>query len=152
MKVEKQIAVEVGPERVWEFLWDVERVAACIPGCSNVQVLEPQRSYRATVSEKVGPFRVSFPLAIAVAEAEAPRHLRVEASGTDSSVASSLKASLDLWLASQEGERTEIKIVTDLTVLGKLGALGHSVIARKADENMQRFSAALKQQLSSEGV
>ena len=150
MKIEKEITVDVSPERVWDFLWDVERVARCIPGCSDVQVVEPQRSYKATVAEKVGPFRVSFPLTIAVTELEAPRHLQVRASGADTKVASNLKATLDLWLTESQGNGTTIGIVTDLAVLGKLGALGHSVISRKADENIQRFSAALRQQLEAQ--
>jgi carbon monoxide dehydrogenase subunit G len=84
VRVEKQTTVAAPPEQVWAFLWDVERVARCIPGCSDVRVVDPQRSYTATVTEKVGPFRVSFPLEIEVTRLEAPRNLQVQARGADS--------------------------------------------------------------------
>jgi carbon monoxide dehydrogenase subunit G len=152
VKVEKQFQVGQAPEQVWQFLWQVDRVAACIPGCSNVEVVEPQKAYRAVVSEKVGPFRVSFPLAIAVTEAEAPRHLRAEATGRDAKVASSLKANLDVTLAEPAPGKTDVRLLADISVLGKLGTLGQSVIIRKANDEMDRFAASLKQQLEAEGA
>ena len=152
MNVEKRIVANVDPEQVWQFLWQVERVAACVPGCSNVEVVEPQQSYRAVVSEKVGPFRVSFPLAISVTDTEPPRRLRVEATGRDAKVASSLKGVLDLRLSEQGAGQTEIAINADVAVLGKLGTLGQSVIIRKANENLDKLAACLKQELESQKV
>jgi carbon monoxide dehydrogenase subunit G len=152
MNVEKRIVVNVEPEQVWQFLWQVERVAGCVPGCGEVEVVEPQSSYRAVVSEKVGPFRVSFPLAISVTDAEPPRRLRVEATGRDAKVASSLKGVLDLQLNEQADSKTEIVINADVAVLGKLGTLGQSVIIRKANENLDKLAACLRQQLESEKV
>jgi hypothetical protein len=147
VKIEKQIAVQAKPERVWGLLWQIERLAECIPGCSEVRIVEPQRTYTATVTERLGPFRVSFPLTIAVTELEAPRRLQVRASGADARTASNLRATLDLSLAERSDGGTTISIVTDLNVLGKLGALGHSVITRKAHENLERFGAALREEL-----
>ena len=147
MKIEKKVVVQASPEKVWDTLWDVERVAGCIPGCSDVRVIEPQKSYSAVVSEKVGPFKVRFPVAVTVAELQAPTHMRVDATGRDAAVASTLKASLSLDLASQPVDRTEIAIDVDLTVLGKLGTLGGSVIKRKADENMALFGQNLAREI-----
>ncbi len=147
MKIEKKVVVDASPEKVWDTLWDVERVAGCIPGCSSVQVIEPQKSYTAVVSEKVGPFKVTFPVAVNVAELQAPTHMRVDATGRDNAMASTLKASLSLDLAGQSTDRTQIAIDVDLTVLGKLGTLGSSVIKRKADENMEKFSQNLAREI-----
>ena len=147
MRVEKQIVVGANAEQVWQFLWQVERVAGCIPGCGDLEIVEPQKSYRAVVTQKVGPFRVSFPMAIAVTELEAPRRVKVEASGRDSKMGSSLKGGLDLQLAERGEGQTEINVVADVTVLGKLGTLGQSVIIRKANENLDQMAACIKQQL-----
>ena len=147
MKIEKKVVVQASPDKVWDTLWDVERVAGCIPGCSGVQVIEPQKSYTAVVSEKVGPFKVSFPVAVTVAEMQAPTHMRVDATGRDNAMASTLKATMSLDLAGQSANQTQIAIDVDMTVLGKLGTLGSSVIKRKADENMEKFSQNLAREI-----
>jgi carbon monoxide dehydrogenase subunit G len=67
-------------------------------------------------------------------------------------VASSLKGVLDLQLNEQADSQTEIVINADVAVLGKLGTLGQSVIIRKANENLDKLAACLRQQLESEKV
>jgi len=143
MEFTQQITVPVPPARVWAFLWDVERVAACIPGCREARTVEPHRRYEAVVAERVGPFKVSFPLQIEVLEADAPRRLRAAATGKDAALGSSLKMTLDLQLSASDGGTT-LALHTDVAVLGKLAALGHSMITRKADEVTAQFAAALR--------
>lgn len=83
MRVEREVGIKALRERVWAFLWDVPRLAACIPGAKDVRVVEEQRRYAAVVGEKVGPFKVEFPLEIEVLEAVPPeRLLRVPAHET----------------------------------------------------------------------
>src|SRR3990170_7587074 len=106
MKIEKQLVVERRAEDIWEFLWDVERVAACIRGTSDVRILEDRLHYSARVTQRVGPFGVSFPLLIDVVEAEAPRRLAVTASGRDTRLASGMKATMVLTLEPEGDERT----------------------------------------------
>jgi len=150
MKFEKEISVSVSPELVWAFLWDVERVARCLPGCREVRTVVPHERYEAVVSERVGPFKVQFPLEIQVLEAEEPRRLKAVASGRDASVGSSLKVTLDLRLEGG-GAGSRLVIVSEANVLGKLGTLGHSIIQHKADGIMTQFAQAVRQELEAGG-
>jgi carbon monoxide dehydrogenase subunit G len=70
MKFEKEISVAVKPDRVWAFLWDVDRVARCLPGCKEAKTIVPHERYEAVVSERMGPFKVQFPLEIEVLEGQ----------------------------------------------------------------------------------
>ena len=56
MKFEKVLTVKALREAVWRFLWDVPRMAACIPGCKEAKVVEEGKRYAATVTERAGPF------------------------------------------------------------------------------------------------
>jgi len=146
MKVEREIAIRAARENVWGFLWDVPRLAACIPGATDVRTVEEKKRYAALVGEKVGPFRVEFPLEIEVLEAEAPERLRARAGGRDGKVDGVVKVELDLRLT-EAGSGTMLRLAADISVLGKLGTLGHSVIVRKGNEIVERFAAALQAEL-----
>ena len=146
MRFEKEIAVAASPDKVWAFLWDVERVAKCLPGCRDVRTVVPHERYEAVVGERVGPFKVQFPLDIQVLEADEGRRLRAQATGRDAAMASALKVMLDLQLEKTDtGSR--LMIVTETSIMGKLAALGHSVIQHKADGIMTQFAQAVQREL-----
>jgi len=127
MKFEKQITVSAPPDRVWGFLWDVERVARCIPGCREVRTEVPHQRYAAVVSERVGPFKVQFPMEIQVLEVDEPRRLKAQAAGRDAAMVSSLKVILEVTLERAD-TGSKIMITSDTSILGKLGTLGHGII------------------------
>lgn len=150
MRVEREIAIRAPREAVWDFLWDVPRLAACIPGAKEVRTVEDGKRYAATVSEKVGPFRVQFPLQIEVLEVEPPARLLARAGGRDASVDGLVKVNLDVSLTAVEAG-TALRIVAEIAVLGKLGTLGHSVIVRKGTDIVDRFAGAVRAQLEGMG-
>jgi carbon monoxide dehydrogenase subunit G len=146
VKVEREISIQAPREAVWSFLWDVPRLAACIPGATDVRTLEEGKRYAAVVSEKVGPFKVRFPLEIEVLEVDAPARLRARAGGRDSAVDGLVKVDLDVSLKAVEGGTT-LGLQAEISVLGKLGTLGHSVIVRKGTDVVARFADAVRAHL-----
>jgi len=116
-------------------------------GLHAVGVEEHLPHYAATVGERVGPFKVEFPLTIDVLESRAPEYLKARAGGKDSKVDGLVKVELDLHLAEAAGGGTEMRLSTDVAVLGKLGTLGHSIVIRKGDEVVGKFAEALRAQL-----
>lgn len=150
MRIERDIIVKAPRETVWTFLWDVPRLAACIPGARDARVLEPGRRYAAVVGERVGPFKVEFPLEIEVLEAAAPERLRARAGGRDAKVDGLVRVELDLALAEADGA-TALSLAAEINVLGKLGMLGHSVIVRKGNDILDRFAGAVRAALEPGG-
>jgi carbon monoxide dehydrogenase subunit G len=146
VRVERDVRIAAPREAVWDFLWDVPRLAACIPGARDVATVEAGKRYTAVVADKVGPFRVQFPLQIDVLEAQAPERLRARAGGRDAAVDGLVKVDLDVALSAGDGGTT-LRLAADINVLGKLGTLGHSVIVRKGNDLVDRFAAAVREQL-----
>jgi carbon monoxide dehydrogenase subunit G len=136
---------------VWDFLWDVPRLAACIPGATEVRTIEDGKRYAAVVGERVGPFRVRFPLEIEVLDVEPPLRLRARAGGRDVNVDGLVKVDIDVSLTVVEGG-TALRLCAEIAVLGKLGTLGHSVIVRKGTEIVDRFAGAVRTHLEARGV
>ncbi len=148
MRFEKKVAIQAPREKVWAFLWNVEQLVSCVPGCSEARTVEEKKRYVARVREKIGPFKAEFPLDIQVLEMDEPRRLRARASGKDSAVASLVKADLSVDLA-DTGAGTDLRVTADVSVLGKLGTLGHGLIKRRADEIIGQFADAIRQRLES---
>ena len=147
MLFERHIQVDASRQEVWSLLWNVPQVVSCVPGCDAAEELEPYQHYRATVREKVGPFKVQIPLDIDIVEQVEPERLSAKASGREGKVQSHVKVGLDLTLVEIEPRVTELQLQADVSILGKLGTLGHSVIVRKGDEIVGQFAAALQAEL-----
>ncbi len=146
MRFEKEIEIPSSREETWRFLWDVDRFIGCVPGCKEAKAIEPGKSYSATMVEKVGPFRVEFPMRIDILESEPLAYIKAQASGQDNKVGSRMKVDLDVRLK-ENGDKTALSFVASVDILGKLAALGHSIIKRKADQVMNEFAEAVKKQM-----
>jgi carbon monoxide dehydrogenase subunit G len=142
MRVTREVALAAPAERVWQTLWDVPRMVACVPGCVEAREVEPRRRYQARMTQKVGPFALSVPLDIRVTE-DTPGRLVLDARGRDSRVAAEVQMSIRLAVeAAEPGSRLAVE--AEGRVLGKLGALGASVIQRRAEELIDEFTSRLR--------
>jgi uncharacterized protein len=150
MRFAKEVTIQAARQVVWDFLWDISRLASCVPGCQAVETLEPYVRYQATVQERVGPFRVKVPLHIDIVEHKAPERLIARASGRDSIAQSYVKVELALALLEVDPQSTALQVQADVAVLGKLGTLGHGVIVRKGEEIVEQFATAVQAELQEE--
>ncbi len=149
MQFEKQIPILASRQKVWDFIWDVDRFIACVPGCKEAKTVEKGKVYTAIMVEKVGPFRVEFPMKIEVEQSEPISHIKAHASGSDSKIGSLMKIELDVKLA-DDGAGTLLSMVARVDILGKLATLGHSIMKRKADHVVADFVQAIKEKLEGE--
>jgi len=146
MIFENAVEIAVPREKAWAFLWDVDRFIVCVPGCEEAQTVEEGKQYKAKMVAKVGPFKVTFPINIEVLESEELLHIKARASGSDNKIGSHMKVDLDVSLEGK-GEATVLSFVASVDILGKLATLGHSIIKRKAEQDMVKFAQAVKQEL-----
>lgn len=146
MQFEREIEIKNSKERVWQFLWDVDRFIACVPGCREAQTVEAGKRYTATMMEKVGPFRVEFPMRIDVLESRELAYIKAQATGSDSKIGSRMKVDLEVRLTGN-GEKTALALTVSVDILGKLATLGHSIIKRRADQVMDEFAQAVRRKL-----
>jgi carbon monoxide dehydrogenase subunit G len=146
LQFEKSVEIQAAKEKVWNFIWDVDRFIACVPGCKEAKTIEVGKRYAATMVEKVGPFKVEFPTTIDVLEREELSHIKAQASGADNKIGSRMKIDLDVRLQG-DCDKTTLSFIAGVDILGKLAALGHGIIKRKADQVLDEFVQAVKKQL-----
>ena len=143
MNVRRALPVALPPAALWKVLWDVPRIVSCVPGCVEAREIEPHRRYTAQMSQKVGPISLSVLLDVSVIEAEADRRLSLLARGRDPVIGTEISMQVTLTIEAQ-GEASVVHVEAEGRMLGKLGALGHGVIQRKAEEAVNEFGARLQ--------
>jgi carbon monoxide dehydrogenase subunit G len=97
------------------------------------------------MSQKVGPIALSVPLDIRVTDA-APGRLTLQARGRDGMVGAEVQMAVQLAVEAADGG-SRLVVEAEGRVLGKLGALGASVIQRRAEELVDEFAARLRGEL-----
>jgi len=150
LQFQKEVEILAPREKVWQFIWDVDRFIACVPGCKDAKTIEAGKRYAATMVEKDGPFKVEFPTTNEVLEREELTRIKAQASGADNKIGSRMKLDLDVHLR-EEGDKTILGFVAGVDILGKLAALGHGIIKRKADQVLDEFAQAVKTKLEGDG-
>lgn len=140
-ELRRAIDLPAPPAVVWDRLWDIAALARCIPGCDGVEPVEEGRRYRATVRDRVGPFRIAVPLDVAV-EATPPSRLAVTAAGRDATLGSPVKVALTVSVEPRDGG-TRLEMTGRVDVAGKLASLGQGVIARRTSDALDQFAANL---------
>lgn len=142
MRVVREIAVPVPVADLWAVLWDVPRMATCVPGCVEAREVEARRRYAARMSQRVGPIGLSVPLDVEIVEVEPSRRIALRARGRDPVIGAEIAMRLDLS-CEPRGAGCALRVEVDGQVLGRLGALGHGAIQRKAEELVDEFAARL---------
>jgi carbon monoxide dehydrogenase subunit G len=130
-------------ERVWEWLLDVPRIAACVPGVDSVEPVENDR-YRGTIRVSVGPIRLALHGDVWITERdEAAHRAAMRAEAADRQAGGSVKATLAMSLESKDGT-TEMVMDTDAQILGRIGDFGQPIIRKKADQVVGEFARNLQ--------
>src|SRR2546429_150901 len=116
-------------DKVWARLMDIPAAARCVPGVASVRPNGKDR-YQGTLAVQIGPVRLVLDGDFAiVARDEAAGTASIRADAKDSRVGGAIRATLDLALAQKEAE-TQLRIGTDLTVMGRLGAASRPLFER----------------------
>lgn len=140
MELEKTLTVAAPRARVWELLLDPKIMAGCVPGTQSVEVISDVE-YLAEVKVKISFIAARFKIRTKIVESRPPEYLRMEGTGEDSSVASAMKQSSELFLTDLGNGQTEIRIKAAADVMGRLGSFGLSVMKTKADRMWDEFGA-----------
>ena len=143
MRVTREVGIVAPASALWDVLWDVRRIVECLPGCVEAREVEPHLRYSARMEQKVGPIRLTVPLDVKVIEADPPRRLVLDAKGRDPMLGADVAVRVTLDVESR-GEESMLRIDAEGRILGRLGALGHGVIQRKAEETVDEFGARLQ--------
>ena len=133
-------------DRAWTVLTDVERIAPLLPG-AQLQEVEGDE-YRGIVKVKVGPITAQYKGVGHLHRARrASGTVVLEATGSDTRGQGNASATITATLKS-DGDGTEVSVVTDLTITGKVAQFGRGVLAEVSGKLVTQFVDALEADLA----
>jgi uncharacterized protein len=149
MKFRGNLSIARPVEKVWEFLWNIEKLTSCIPGCESVKTIKDREQYELTVKDSVGPITVHFELLAEVKKLEPLKRIEIALEGKDFK-AGGVRQTMTLVLTAK-GSESEIDFETDVNVFGRLGTLGYPFVKKKAETVINEFSENVKSAIEANG-
>jgi carbon monoxide dehydrogenase subunit G len=142
VELTNEFTVGVPVDQAWAVLTDLERIAPCMPG-AELQEVEGDE-YRGIVKVKVGPITAQYKGAASFVEKDDTGHKAViRAEGRDTRGQGNASATITATLE-PAGEGTHVKVLTDLTVTGKVAQFGRGVMADVSAKLLDQFVQCLE--------
>ncbi len=146
MKIEKSFTVAAARAAVWQFITSPEAVAACIPGCEQVEDTG-ENTYQAVIRVKIGMIKARFKVDIETLEESPPEFARYLTRGFEGGKASRLKAESKLVLTALDEATTEVTYSSEISLLGRLGKFSQGMMNKVADSIGENFVQALRKEI-----
>ena len=147
MIFEDSVVVDAPAQAVWDFLLDVNRSAACVPGVKQVTVVD-DRTFDGAIEARVGPIAGQFSFRAQIVDSHPPAELRAEIEGVDSVTKSALRMDVTMRLRSIDATSTELAHHAEVEVKGRLAILGDMVLRATAKLILEEFTNRLRSQLA----
>ena len=141
-----EITVAVDRSTAFAIVRDPVRLARCIPGCTNLCEVAPDR-YTAVLTSRVAFMTVSFKVTIDVAKIDPPATLEAKITGDAVGLSGHVVATARLDLAETADRRTTIRYATEVGLTGKLGSLGQPVMRATSAKLAREFGDNLKAEI-----
>ena len=127
MQIENSFAVKAAPDRVYEFLLDVNNVVSCVPGAELSEVVDPN-TFKGKVRIKVGPVTVSYNGTARITSRDAgTRTATLEAEGRETTGSGTAQATTIMAVAA-DGDFSKVTLTTDFTVVGRIAQFGRGIM------------------------
>ncbi len=144
--IEQKFDVRAPRQAVWDFLSDMSRAAACVPGVEKVEPLADDK-YHLRLSMKIGPIKATFDGHVKFVEKRPPDLMRVQMEGKDTITGSKIRMSASVEIVQSGGGMVTVAGKGDVDVLGALGKYGQGVADKKVAEVAGEFAAAMRAQV-----
>ncbi|MEK6575718.1 MAG: SRPBCC domain-containing protein [Chloroflexota bacterium] len=144
--IEQKFEVRAPRQTVWDFLSDISRAAACVPGVEKVEPLADDK-YHLRQSMKIGPIKATFDGQVVFVEKRPPELMRLQMEGKDTITGSKIRVSAADEVLDAGAGVVMVVVNGDVDVLGALGKYGQGVADKKAAEVAGEFSAAMRAQV-----
>jgi uncharacterized protein len=145
MKIAGSAVLHAPADRVWAALHDPRVLVSTIPGCEQLEALDPDR-YRMTITAGVASIKGTYLGDVALSDPSPPDSFTLQASGAGAP--GTVRAEVKITLSSADGTTTTVSYEADAVVGGAVGGVGQRVITAVAKRTAAEFFAAVDANLA----
>ena len=152
MEMDHSFTVPVPPDRAWDVLLDVERIAPCMPG-ATVDEFDGE-VVTGRIKVKVGPVSLTYRGTAKFTERDPDaRVILLEASGKETRGAGTASATVRATLEPESGgEGTTASMHTTMNVTGRPAQFGRGVMIEVGSKLVEQFAQNLRQLIAEDGA
>src|SRR5215470_12186912 len=152
MEMDHSFTVPVPPERAWDVLLDVEKIAPCMPG-ATVDDFDGE-VVTGRIKVKVGPVSLTYRGTAKFTERDPDaRVIVLEASGKETRGAGTASATVRATLEPEPGgEGTTASMHTTMNVTGRPAQFGRGVMVEVGSKLVEQFAQNLRQLIAGDGA
>ena len=152
MEMDHSFTVPVPPERAWDVLLDVEKIAPCMPG-ATVDEFDGE-VVTGRIKVKVGPVSLTYRGTAKFTERDPDaKVILLEASGKETRGAGTASATVRATLEPEPGgEGTTATMHTTMNVTGRPAQFGRGVMVEVGGKLVEQFAQNLRQLITEDGA
>ena len=147
MNFDGKIDLEVPIETAWDFLTDINKFSACLPGIEEVQQID-DKTFEGTVAATVGPISGKFSFRSTILDSQPPQQMVVRTEVTDSVTKSTVIADMTVVLCKLSEEKTQMIYKANVKINGRLAIVGDMVLRATSILILQEFTRRLNEKLA----
>ena len=151
IELDNSFTVPVPPEKAWDVLLDVERIAPCMPGASVLSISDDGNEIEGQVKVKLGPLSLTYKGTAKFTDKDQANHaIAIEATGKETRGAGTASANVQAVLKPGDAAgSTLVSIHTSLNVTGRPAQFGRSLLPEVSGKLISQFAANLEALIAS---
>jgi carbon monoxide dehydrogenase subunit G len=149
MILEGKFKLSAPIQRVWDSLLNPEVLAACVPGCEKVEVIDDE-TYSCIIAAKVGSISARFSFITKLSDMDPPRHLKATGKGDELGKAATFTQETVMDLEELADDEVQVSYRANVNIVGKLATFGDRIMKAKAKQVQEGFTRSLEQRLTAQ--
>ena len=150
MQLKGDVTIKAPRKKVWDFMTDPEQIGQCAPGVEKIEVIEPMKKYRGTVSVGFGSVKARFSGDVDILELEEPNRAKLKAHG--SATGSVADAVSEMKLSDGPDGSTLVHWTADVNVAGQLASLASRLMVPVSQKLASQFYDEVRKRIETEEV
>ena len=142
MHFDGTVSINAPRQKVWEYLTDPNSVSECAPGLKSVEVIEPDKKFRAVAGVGFGSVKVTFEIDVEWVELDPPNHARMKAHGKAPGSGVDITSVMNLTNGSEGA--TELQWSADIVVVGTIASLASRLMNSMTRKLTGEFFSCVK--------
>jgi uncharacterized protein len=154
IELDNSFTVPVPPEKAWDVLLDVERIAPCMPGASVTSISDDGNEVEGQVKVKLGPLSLAYKGTAKFTNKDQANHtIAIEATGKETRGAGTASANVQATLKPADAVgSTLVAIHTSLNVTGRPAQFGRSLLPEVSGKLIAQFASNLEALIASDNA